>query len=370
MKTYAKSIENRRDLVERLEQLTGLSASYTRVPRCAYEIGAFTVEREGELTVQDGADESILRTLQQEGLIGECVCDEQIEASDTEDWDEDAEPEDGDTEDWDEDTTETDETENAAEDWEEITEEPDSDEGAEPEEEATGEQNEDEGDDGTPAEDVSDDEEGSPTGEDEPEESLHFPLDINLRFPLAPHTVTSILNLVSILCTRGDLISKSTGGAFSAEQELVEQLKDKGFTNRDEAISYIQSYDEGALRGIRFEDEELVFDGFKQVPDDAHLQTFIKLATAINRASMTQKRVKAKKENVDNERYTMRIWLVRIGMNGKDTKPDRKLLMEHLGGHTAFRTSADAEKWKRRQQEKRDALRQAKTADSGEAGEG
>ena len=69
MKTYEKNIENRKELVSRLEELTGLKAHYTFMPRCAYEIGAFTVEKDGGLTVQDDADESILETLIAEGMI-------------------------------------------------------------------------------------------------------------------------------------------------------------------------------------------------------------------------------------------------------------------------------------------------------------
>ena len=69
MKTYEKNIENRKELVSRLEELTGLKAHYTFVPRCAYEMGAFTVEKDGSLTVKDGVDESILEALMADGMI-------------------------------------------------------------------------------------------------------------------------------------------------------------------------------------------------------------------------------------------------------------------------------------------------------------
>ena len=61
-----------------------------------------------------------------------------------------------------------------------------------------------------------------------------------------------------------------------------------------------------------------------------------------------------------NEKYTLRNWLIRLGMEGEEYKADRKILMENLSGHVAFRTKADEEKWKARQQEKREALRAAK----------
>ena len=51
-----------------------------------------------------------------------------------------------------------------------------------------------------------------------------------------------------------------------------------------------------------------------------------------------------------NEKYALRIWLVRMGMGGDEYKASRKILMERLSGHTAFRTPADAEKAKEKAQ--------------------
>ncbi len=70
MKKYEKNIPDRKVLVDRLKELTGQDAYYTRVPRCAYEVGAFTVEKDGVLTAADGADETVIRTLKDENLIG------------------------------------------------------------------------------------------------------------------------------------------------------------------------------------------------------------------------------------------------------------------------------------------------------------
>jgi hypothetical protein len=88
------TVRDRKVLVKRLEELTGQKAVYTYVPRCAYEIGAFTVERSGNLTVGDDADESIIDTLLAEEMIVPATDEE--EPDDTEE-DEDAEEEDDDT---------------------------------------------------------------------------------------------------------------------------------------------------------------------------------------------------------------------------------------------------------------------------------
>ena len=54
------------------------------------------------------------------------------------------------------------------------------------------------------------------------------------------------------------------------------------------------------------------------------------------------------------------------GMNGPEFKTNRKVLMENLTGHSAFRTPAEEAKWKARQAEKREALKAAKAAEATE----
>lgn len=69
MKIYEKAVDDRKVLVERLAELTGQEAVYTRMPRCAYEIGLFTVEKDGRLIANDGAEMGVISILQHEGLI-------------------------------------------------------------------------------------------------------------------------------------------------------------------------------------------------------------------------------------------------------------------------------------------------------------
>ena len=48
-----------------------MDMNYTRAPRFAYEIGAFTVEKDGTLIVGEGAADGVVAVLKSEGLIGE-----------------------------------------------------------------------------------------------------------------------------------------------------------------------------------------------------------------------------------------------------------------------------------------------------------
>ena len=61
--------ENRKAAAARLAEITGAEARYTRVPRCAYEVGAYVLEKDGTITIEEGADLQPLRILADEGFI-------------------------------------------------------------------------------------------------------------------------------------------------------------------------------------------------------------------------------------------------------------------------------------------------------------
>ena len=52
-----------------LQQDSLKSLRYTRVPRCAYEVGAYIIEKDGTITATEGADLQPLKILAAEGLI-------------------------------------------------------------------------------------------------------------------------------------------------------------------------------------------------------------------------------------------------------------------------------------------------------------
>ncbi len=200
--------------------------------------------------------------------------------------------------------------------------------------------------------------ESEPDIPDEP--SSGFPLLASISFPIAEHTVQSLTNLICMIHSRGALLSKATGGEFFADKSLADAiLDDKTFRSIHELIAYIREWEETnpELKGIRFADDKLIFDGFGAAQDAETVKTFTKLAAAMNKMAITQKRVQAKDVDDRNEKYALRIWLIRLGLNGADCKVDRKRLMAPLSGHTAFRNDAERVRWEATLKAKRDAAR-------------
>lgn len=360
MLKFKLNVAERKTLAKRMEELTGIHPYYTKAPLYSYDIGNYTIDRDGNLLVEpENADAELLTTLLNEGLIrgGESI-------ESTDDQPEDTEPADY----LEEEPVTEEETEQLTEAEPEGLDEPESEDAsiAEENEPAEGESEEasepDNAAEDEPETEVQECEESQET-EDQPEE---VPLDLELAFPVSQHNGVTLRNLVNLLYSRGKLIGKATGGHFHVEEGLVEKLKDDTCTfaimNFINAVSDYEAEHGAALEGLKITTEKVIFTGFPTAPDHEHLTAFAQLAVLMNQQAISQKRIQAKDVNDENEKYALRTWLLRLGMNGPDFKETRKILMEKLSGHAAFRTDEEAQKFLAREKAKRDALKAAKQA--------
>lgn len=359
MLKFELNVAERKTLAKRMEELTGIHPYYTKAPLYSYDIGSYTIDRDGNLLVEpENADAEMLTTLLNEGLIrgGESIesTDDQMENTEpTDHLEEDSVIEDTEAE-----TEVLDEQE--PEDADTAEDEPaeaGAEEASEPDNTVEDDATENEPDAEEP------ESEEQPEAEDQPEE---VPLDLELAFPVSQHNGVTLRNLVNLLFSRGKLIGKATGGHFHVEEGLVEKLKDDSCTfaimNFINAVSDYETEHGAALEGLKITTEKVTFTGFPTAPDHEHLTAFAQLAVLMNQQAISQKRIQAKDVNDENEKYALRTWLLRLGMNGPDFKETRKILMENLSGHAAFRTDEEAQKFLAREKAKRDALKAAKLA--------
>ena len=359
MLKFKLNVAERKTLAKRMEELTGIHPYYTKAPLYSYDIGSYTIDRNGNLLVEpENADAELLTTLLNEGLIrgGESIesTDDQMENTEpTDHLEEDSVIEDTEAE-----TEVLDEQE--PEDADTAEDEPaeaGAEEASEPDNTVEDDATENEPDAEEP------ESEEQPEAEDQPEE---VPLDLELAFPVSQHNGVTLRNLVNLLFSRGKLIGKATGGHFHVEEGLVEKLKDDSCTfaimNFINAVSDYETEHGVALEGLKITTEKVTFTGFPTAPDHEHLTAFAQLAVLMNQQAISQKRIQAKDVNDENEKYALRTWLLRLGMNGPDFKETRKILMENLSGHAAFRTDEEAQKFLAREKAKRDALKAAKLA--------
>lgn len=192
--------------------------------------------------------------------------------------------------------------------------------------------------------------------------------ELTISLPMAGHTAQSIRNFLNLMYSRGPLLNKAMGTNFSVSNSLLDALEQASTRTVEEMLDELEEYRLGAgttgMTGISITAEKISLT-FAGPLTQEKVSAYTELCSAMNRMAVTQKRIQAKTVNDANEKYALRIWLIRLGLNGDEHKTIRKLLMQNLTGHAAFRTKEDAEKFRVKEKAKRDALKVAKQAAHG-----
>jgi hypothetical protein len=92
---------------------------------------------------------------------------------------------------------------------------------------------------------------------------------------------------------------------------------------------------------IETTEENLRFPWFSGDLDSDTVNAYVQFIAALCKTAKEKMRVTAKpQDNFENPRFTMRVWLIGLGMVGDDYKLARKLLLQNLTGNAAWRYGA------------------------------
>ena len=110
--------------------------------------------------------------------------------------------------------------------------------------------------------------------------------------------------------------------------------------------------------------DNIEFRLFNSTLHAGEIKSYIQLCMAISHQALVQKSASRIKTQSSNEKYTFRVWLLRLGLIGDESKTARHHLLKNLDGNIAWKDPAQAEAQKQRLAEKR----LAESVDSGGAG--
>lgn len=88
-------------------------------------------------------------------------------------------------------------------------------------------------------------------------------------------------------------------------------------------------------------DEKVEFPWF-MVEQDGDADAYCTFISMLCEFAKNQKRINNKPETTDNPKYTMRCYLLRLGMIGVEYKAVRKVLLRNLSGSSAFRKAGNS----------------------------
>ena len=163
--------------------------------------------------------------------------------------------------------------------------------------------------------------------------------------PLEEMTAAGMRNLVFLLHSKQYLLNRMVGShSFDICEKLIGELEEQTPKDLEGFFTLLDKYEDKNC-GFSANEEKITFSfPVQELPEKNTALT--ELMANMVRHAKTAKRINPKLIMEENEKYYLRSWLLRIGFSGKEAKEKRKILLEGLKGHTAFRTPQDEEKWK------------------------
>lgn len=186
-----------------------------------------------------------------------------------------------------------------------------------------------------------------------------FQCGIHIHIGAKEHTPNTLKNLVNLMASKEDLIYKSleidparVRYCQKVNENLIETINKKkpktlkqladiwysdyGVENRER--HYHTSRYHGLNLHSTFTKGTIEFRLFNGTLHAGKIRSYIVFCLAVSHQALNQKSASARRTYTDNEKYTFRCWLLRLGLIGDEFKNCRQHLMKALDGNSAWRT--------------------------------
>jgi len=159
------------------------------------------------------------------------------------------------------------------------------------------------------------------------------------------HTGATLRNLLNMLASKEGIILKAIGAdkGNRLSREFVDninRLKPETLENFKELLP--APTDMKPL--VEFGEGTITFNWFPATLNTAEIEAYTLFAQALNQQAMVQKTASNKETITDNEKFTFRVFLLKLGFIGDEYKSARKVLLKNLSGNGSFATESSLQK--------------------------
>lgn len=184
---------------------------------------------------------------------------------------------------------------------------------------------------------------------------------IHIHIDAANHSPRSLKNLINLMASKEELTYKALEVDPSRlryckkvsenliqtvnkkKPKTLKELEDIWYENyRGESRG--RKYHSSRYKGLNFhsvfEKGTVEFRLFNSTTHAGKIKAYIQFCLAVSHQAIIQKSASAKRTQTDNEKYTFRCWLLRLGLNGDEFKTCRLHLLANLSGNSAWRNIA------------------------------
>ncbi len=203
---------------------------------------------------------------------------------------------------------------------------------------------------------------------------VNYSCGIHIHVDASRHNAQTLRNVANIMASKEDLLYKTLKVLVSRENyckkadlrflddlnrhppktmEMLERIWYNGDSRRSE------HYDDTRYHMLNlhsvFSKGTIEFRMFNSTLHAGEVKSYIQLCLAISHQALIQQRAFRSKTQTDNEKYTFRTWLLRLGLIGKEFETARKHLLKNLEGNIAWRDPEQAVRQREHQLQQRQA---------------
>lgn len=207
---------------------------------------------------------------------------------------------------------------------------------------------------------------------------------IHVHVDAANHNRQSLKNLIGIMYSKEDILFKALQVNESRASRWCQKVREP-MLRQARTLSAEETKDLTELENIwyeGFENEEtdrhshyndsryyalnlhavffrgtVEFRCFNSTLHAGKVAAYVNLCLAMSAQAIAQRSTVMRKTRSDNELFTFRVWLVRLGLNGDEFKHTRDHLLANLEGDRAWRYDKDSYEVNRKKKKQREAER-------------
>lgn len=168
--------------------------------------------------------------------------------------------------------------------------------------------------------------------------------ELEVALPMEGHTGVTLRNLVNMIYSKQVLIKK----AFDAETDIVStdfiaDINKAEIQTLEDFQKALHDYGKGSCRELEFDftNRNITFKFAGNLQEPQKLQAYTYFVSLLSSSAKGLKYALPKATETDNEKFTMRTWLIRLGFKGKEYKKAREVILQNLSGNGAFRRTKE-----------------------------
>ena len=188
---------------------------------------------------------------------------------------------------------------------------------------------------------------------------------IHVHVDAANHNRQSLKNLIGIMYSKEDILFKALQVSESRAERWCQKVREP-MLKQARTLSSDETKDLTQLEQVWYEGNvrnrehynwtryyalnlhSVFYRGtvewrcFNSTLHAGKVAAYVNLCLAISAQAIAQRSTVMRKTHSDNELFTFRVWLVRLGLNGDEFKHTRDHLLAHLDGDRAWRRDKDS----------------------------